>query len=285
MTPELVTAYKHQRLAAYPAGRALEAYARAVVDVANKTPRYGGNQPRVSIFGQPFKAYGADQLRWCERANETFRFVGLFHEILDLKRTVPTGFYTNHHCDEIVTGGVYQISGANHAPRFIAAIHDPHNDGAILFDAGVIFEGEEPEKDEKYGWTWDADARNDQAAIECATHALNLCASYADQEREYQSAWLCGQRVGEFDQAAQEAKAEFLRLKKVRRASAETLDKAHPAIIHAVNSQLRELVKTWCDNRAKAFEIETTGSYGEHWFDSSNESHMAAFEEGKTCVA
>lgn len=75
-----------------------------------------------------------NRYRWIEHPTRGLRLKGSAHELAraEGQRLDHTGYYTDSFQSETVHGEVYQLPGKDGEPRYVPAVNDPNNDGAIL---------------------------------------------------------------------------------------------------------------------------------------------------------
>lgn len=115
---------------------------------------------------------GGTMLTWVEHPLDCFRSVRKCH---DINRMDHTGWWTHPDGSDSQHGVVCRLPGRGGKPLFVVGHSDPHNDGPVTLDL------EETYTDES----------------EAARRADRIADLAAETEREYQTAWEAGNRVGE----------------------------------------------------------------------------------------
>lgn len=230
-----------------------------------KTSGAGGGATRA--------AYGARAMRWVELpATCGLRFVGYASDIVT---RLPTGYYLDAFCElETVRGVVYQLPARNGVARFVAGIDDPYNtaadDGGAAYISLEIYESE-PCRD-----AWETDAADLDACRDAASAADGIAERYAEDAREYDTAWQAGNQARDKSEEIRTLKAELRETLRERRELKE--DPARGKALSIVE------LAAWCaiDNIQQArTEIDElrSGDHGDLIF-YPDERLSAAFNEG-----
>ena len=213
--------------------------------------------------GAPFMQ-GRRALRWIESPESCFRFVGAVHTIARREgwrgRDWDTiGYYVDTFEHETTTPVVYQLTGRDGAPRYIAGGHDPFNG----------------DKDGRGAAYLELESYPD--LIAACNAAQCIAERYAEEARDYDSAWQNGARAGEAIAEAAEQRKEALELCAERRALRAIVQPAQfPAACTALANDIREL---WRDSRRairKAAKLREETESAARW----RPELLDAFKEG-----
>lgn len=223
---------------------------------------------RVAHFGQTksakpfgdgdgFKSAGT-VLHWCETPEALgMRDCGDAHDIASLGYT---GWFVDAFGSDIARGAVYRWG------RFyIPVIRDPHNDGPVMLAWGDRIECKNGAED------YDAD---NSALREAARCADRITEAYAEYSRDYDTAYLAGDRWADLH-------AENSALRK--KALALIADIKKQTFSAPVCDALREKLSDWCDtirdNKNTMARLKD-GDEGDLIFWPGDKSLAAAFNDG-----
>ncbi len=158
-------------------------------------------------------AIGSDSVQWCERPQDIgLRRVGFSDEILPQGRDSHKGWFTDSDgSGEVARAEVYLFPARGGQVRAVAAIADPNNDGAAILALADIVESDPADS------SWDTA----EAVLQAARNADSMAESYAEAERNYQTAWAAGNRHANAGAEASELRAEFLDARREVREAAE----------------------------------------------------------------
>lgn len=208
----LAQAYKAQRLAGKPPRLAIanarERIARGLPGEIAAAPRLYAN-PVNRSFGEVWRIIESPE------AGNAFRFAGFADEIAGLRHT---GWFTDvEFQDETARGAVWQVTGKNGKPRYVAGFRDPvGNDAAFIA---------EPVTDDK-----------NQAAI----WADDFARKYAESESEYQADFRRGLTVAESRAEIARLRREALALCKAARAACAEMSGLDFGVFGVLRQALRE---------------------------------------------
>jgi hypothetical protein len=142
--------------------------------------------------------------RWVEKASQGLR----------VKTREETGWYIDSICCDVAYPSLVQIPARNGQARYFPAIADPCNDDCFLVDFSESFD------DEKDAWT----------------QANRTTESYAEECREYDSAWQAGARYAQESEELSATRKEFLK-------TILTYKKTESVLPEESKSQYAELVR------------------------------------------
>lgn len=228
---------QHERRIAWNACYPTRDWRGAGETTLNKPFQFGDEETRHVTLGQ-----------WMESPGEVFRFVGLSSDIAP-DRDGTTGYYVDSYQDETARGVVYQMRPTRDGfARFIPAIADPSNSakdgsGPAIMLMGDIITATGRDEDSA------EDARKDAArrAMECAE-------TFADAQREYDTAYQAGVRAAEAKAEAAEARREFLELRREAKVAAGE-GMARPVLCAALRRQAESLVDAWQEAKRRAARL------------------------------
>lgn len=215
---------------------------------------------------QVFSAYGEKAMLWLENPESVgLRLVGHADELASLRHN---GWFIDSFQGETVRGVVYLLPGRNGKTRAIGGYADPCNDGAACLSL-EIFESDSPDS------SWDAA----DCLTECARNADGIAERMADESRAYDSAWQAGSMARQSLDEAQEARRQWLA---IRKEAKETRTDGRPALCAAIAAQLDSLADTWREAKETAAKLARGES--DSWdlcWNPSNPDYVNAFEEGR----
>lgn len=290
---KLARAYRYWRARNVAAVAAL---AKARADLAADRARY---LPESAALG----ARGENGGRWTERPEACgLRFVGFADECAG-RAVDHYGWFLHPGGDtgEVARGAVYQLPAARDGrSRFVAAIRtgsggrrgeswrDMGTDGGALLFLDSVHYGEP-------GGTWAA-GRDDDAAREAAHAADSEANSYAEAERDYQTAWQAGQECADAESEAKADRETARRLiRELRELRGRLAGAEFPNACIALRGAIRTALSDMAAARARAAELREeyewkrpawaesyAEKYGRDPFPNGNPfaARDAAFREG-----
>lgn len=183
--------------------------------------------------------------------------------------TSPFGDYSRDG-DGLVWGAVYQLPARHGRARFVAAYVWGHEGGnGATLDLSTVWEGA-PDDNE-------SGVQDNPGACDAAREANRLADSNAEREREYQSAWQCGNAYGDALEAAKAARVAFRDLVRERR-RAKAAKATAPAICAAIDKAARGYLAEIKKAKATAGEALDGRALG-LWVSLNCEDSRGAFLE------
>lgn len=211
--------------------------------------------------------------RWIENPEQYgMRLVGLAHEVAPAGYSYSRnaveheGWYTDPWQHETCCGVVYQVSGKDGRARYIAGMADPFgNDAAYL--CLELIEGEKRDSD------WESDF----GLRDAARAADSIAEQWAEDEREYQTAWAAGRDYADALESERETRRDTLELLRQNRESGGSKDL--PAIHNAIRDAVRKAWHEICESRENRKSL-ANGDGSELMFYTGDKRLREAFCDG-----
>lgn len=185
-------------------------------------------------YNPRFKAHGYDHVRWVEHAADGLRLVGFADKIVGLRHM---GWYTDEDgYGDTYRGVVYQLPSGGDGERFAYGYADPCNDGAAL----LCFDLEGSKED-------------------AARAADQFAEIFAEEAREYSTAWGAGRRYEDLGEEIKEARKEALAIGAEMRANKSVQAPASCNVLREKIISLYHQIK-----RARKEREDLIDSYGKH---------------------
>lgn len=169
---------------------------------------------------------------------------------------------------DMAQGLVWQMPGRKGESLFVAGYAQEDSEGYTI-DFGRIFL--EPRGD------YARNPREMDAAIDAARHADSMAETFADEEREYQTAWQAGTLYADKSEEVATLRVKIMAILKERR-SARGAGNYH-ALCDALKDKVSDMFGALAECRADMRQL-AKGEYGELWFYTSDKRLQAAFCEG-----
>lgn len=272
---ELFPYYRAARSAFWRTPKIARDMARRDMTEGKPAPKsHTPKSPAGPCIGAPFEIRGT-KLAWCERPDAAgLRLVGYVDEI-----STGWGKLANHegwymrdddYGGEVARGVVYLLPGRHGKTRAIAGIADPDNDGPAIL---ALWDVQESESN---GTRWGDHA---DAVLDAGRLADSLAKQYAEESREYDTAWQAGQRWAEIGEELSDARQDFLAARfelrdKVARRGADWL-----LIKRIGQDYLCGIVKRYRELKATRAEL-AEGDHDPFFFWPGDPKLKAAFNDG-----
>lgn len=170
---------------------------------------------------------------------------------------------------DMAQGLVWQLPGRKGESLFVAGYAQEESEGYTI-DFGRIFR-------EAYHGDYYVGSRDLVAAIEAARHADSMAEKFAEEEREYQTAWQAGTLYADKSEEVATLRGKIMAILKERREARGAGN--YPALCDALKDKVSDMLGALAECRADMRQL-AKGEYGELWFYSSDTRLQDAFCEG-----
>lgn len=224
-------------------------------------------------YNPEFQQDGRGAYRWIENASDVLRLVGFADEIAP-RRVDHKGWYADAHGSSVYRGVVYQMPGRDGKARYVPGYADPDNEGCALLSFADVITGEPGGNGDRWSEN-DYDARRDAAG-----RADGIAQSFAEDAKEYDTAWQAGRYWSDIGEDAKQLRTELRAV--VRDAKAMTATLA-PSLCDTLRTAIRgklaelEQLRT---KRACLANGDGHGRDGEYGFWTGSKILRDAFNEG-----
>lgn len=160
---------------------------------------------------------------------------------------------------DMAQGLVWQLPGRKGESLFVAGYAQEESEGYTI-DFGRIFR-------EAYHGDYYVGSRDLVAAIEAARHADSMAEKFAEEEREYQTAWQAGTLYADKSEEVATLRRKIMAILKERREARGAGN--YPALCAALKDKVSDMFGALAKCRADMRQL-AKGEYWELWFYSSD---------------
>lgn len=238
---------------------------RAIIDARADVAANRVHHPRPVKWSR-FGAVDTMGARWTDdpKANG-FRFVGTAFDLIGNPRGA-TGWFTDIDQSEKTFGEVWRLPSRNGRPLYVAAIIDPDNNGRAFFLG---------KHDVEYG---SIGGEDDDTPRDVARFADSRAERYAENEREYQTAWQAGNRWREAKEERGEVRRRLLALIAETRKACPSLDQ-----FAAIKATIRDTIERGREEMSDLLDrMDRLAEGDEKYFEFYPSPRLVdAFNEGR----